>query len=223
MKHIVVDLEMNPINRTHRKERGIVKSEIIEIGAVVYDEELNEVASYCSFVKPQYNETIEQNITELTGINTSKVTAAPYFSKAMDEFIDWCNQYDDYEIIAWSDNDERQIRKEAKLKKYTFEGTKERLFEKWRDYQAEFRSFLALENNMSLQCALEYAGATFDGHAHDAVWDARNTARLFAICQDEKSLPETLQKIRELLTPHRIVCTMGELIDFDALMLQVAN
>lgn len=42
MKHIVVDLEMNSLAKEYKVEKEICNREIIEIGAVVLDENYNE-------------------------------------------------------------------------------------------------------------------------------------------------------------------------------------
>lgn len=50
MKHIVIDLEMNKIARSS-EARKICKSEIIEIGAVMHDENLQEIGNFRTYVK----------------------------------------------------------------------------------------------------------------------------------------------------------------------------
>lgn len=49
MKHIVIDLEMNKIARSS-EARKICKSEIIEIGAVMLDENLQEIGNFRTYV-----------------------------------------------------------------------------------------------------------------------------------------------------------------------------
>ena len=51
MKHIVVDLEMNII-RNNAEARKICTNETIEIGAVMLDDNLQEIASFRTYVKP---------------------------------------------------------------------------------------------------------------------------------------------------------------------------
>ena len=58
MKHIVVDLEMNGISKEHKEERQFWGREVIEIGAVVLDDSYNEIGSFKTLVKPQYNDRI---------------------------------------------------------------------------------------------------------------------------------------------------------------------
>lgn len=51
MKHIVVDSEMNGIKKGSEAKR-ICDREIIEIGAVMLDDSLNEVSYFRTYVKP---------------------------------------------------------------------------------------------------------------------------------------------------------------------------
>ena len=52
MKHIVIDLEMNKIARSS-EARKICKSEIIEIGDVMLDANLQEIGNFRTYVKPE--------------------------------------------------------------------------------------------------------------------------------------------------------------------------
>ena len=81
MKHIVIDLEMNKIARSS-EARKICKSEIIEIGAVMLDENLQEIGNFRTYVKPEYNDKIAAEIRNLTGITEAMVANAPVFREA---------------------------------------------------------------------------------------------------------------------------------------------
>lgn len=59
MKYIVVDLEMNSLAKEYKEERAQCGMEIIEIGAVVLDEQYQEVDSFKTLVKPQFNDEIK--------------------------------------------------------------------------------------------------------------------------------------------------------------------
>ena len=112
MIYVFVDFEMNMIDSEYKKEKKICKSEIIEIGAVKLDEEYNELDSFKSYVKPAYG-TMASRIIKLTGITDDMVENAPSYAFAMGSFIEWCADAD--VIYAWSENDLRQLRKEACL------------------------------------------------------------------------------------------------------------
>lgn len=70
MKHIVIDLEMNKLGPNYKSEREICKCEVIQIGAVLLDDEYQEIGSFNTLVKPRYNEHIDKKIEKLTGIST---------------------------------------------------------------------------------------------------------------------------------------------------------
>ena len=70
MKHIVIDLEMNKIARSS-EARKICKSEIIEIGAVMLDENLQEIGNFRTYVKPESDRDHRRDSSECTGIQRS--------------------------------------------------------------------------------------------------------------------------------------------------------
>ena len=217
MKHIVVDLEMNNVKKNNEAKR-ISRMETIEIGAVMLDDNLQEIASFRTYVKPEYNDVIEKKISNLTGITDDMVANAPKFNEALKMFTNWClGTGDDVTIYAWSDTDYNQIKGEMILKGYeASEDEKTLLDNKWSDFQKEFDSNLGFERQVSLKKALEMAGIDFKGRAHDALDDARNTAVLLNIFRDEEKFSTTLKKIKEAMEPTPIGCTLGELFDFSA-------
>jgi ERI1 exoribonuclease 2 len=215
MKHIVVDLEMNNIKRKN-DARHICTSETIEIGAVMLDDNLQEISSFRTYVKPEYNDRIVPNITRLTGITDAMVLNAPMFSEAFRMFTNWCaGTGDDFIIYAWSDSDFKQISKEMILKKYCMNNVEEKIMaEPWSDFQMEFDTHLGFERQLSLRTALEMAGIDFSGREHDALDDARNTAELLHIFKDEDLFNTTLRKIEEYMKPSPCGLTLGSMIDF---------
>ena len=222
MNYILVDFEMNPIANEHKDLKKICRQEIIEIGAVIMDESFLVLGEFKTLVKPQYNDVISSKYETLTGISTNMVCGAPTFVAAYEMFADWCESYgQDYEVYAWSDNDYKQIVGEMKLKGYT-NCYKMGMLSKWYDFQKEYTSKLGLERIMSLEKALDYAGIDFEGRMHDALCDAKNTARLFAIIRDEERCNEVLKTVMEVLHPKQINSTLGELFDFAKLMAQIA-
>ena len=105
MKHIVVDLEMNNI-RQKSEARRICTMETIEIGAVMLDDNLQEISSFRTYVKPEYNDGIVKKISRLTGITDDMVVNAPKFNEALRMFTNWClGTGDDVTIYAWSESD----------------------------------------------------------------------------------------------------------------------
>lgn len=222
MNYIVVDLEMNPIAKEYKAEKQICKNEIIEIGAVIMNESFLVLGEFNTLVKPQYNEEIYKRYETLTGISTQMVSGAPTFETAYEMFVNCCESYgSEYEVYAWSENDYNQLVAEMKLKNYNKEEKMEPL-KYWFDFQKEYTEKLGLERIMSLEKALDYAGIAFEGKMHDALWDAKNTAELFAIVRNEERCNVVLKSVMEVLKPKNINGTLGELFNFSALMAQLA-
>lgn len=217
MKHVVVDLEMNMI-RKKSEARRFCTMETIEIGAVMLDDNLQEIASFRTYVKPVHNDGIARKITKLTGITDAMVANAPGFNEALRMFTNWClGTGDDVTIYAWSESDYNQISKEMMLKGYeAADAEKTLLGTKWSDFQNEFDTHLGFEKQLSLSMALDMAGVDFTGREHDALDDARNTAELLQIFRDEDAFDKTLRKIKEAMEPKEINSTLGELFDFSA-------
>ncbi|MBP3806183.1 MAG: exonuclease domain-containing protein [Oribacterium sp.] len=215
MKHIVVDLEMNTIRRRDEARR-ICGFETIEIGAVMLDDNLQEIASFRTYVKPEHCDGIAKNISRLTGITDDMLVNAPKFNEALRMFTNWClGPGDDVTVYAWSDSDYDQISKEMVLKQYE-ESRDEAavLGNVWSDFQKEFDTHLGFDRQLSLKMALDMAGVDFSGREHDALDDARNTEELLHIFRDEELFGKTLRMIKEVMEPSKIGNTMGELFDF---------
>ena len=222
MNYVIVDFEMNPVAEENKKERKISRNEIIEIGAVIMDESFLVLGEFKTLVKPQYNDRIYKKYETLTGISTQMVSSAPTFITAYEMFVNWCESYgSEYEVHAWSENDYNQVVSEMELKNYTREEMMSPL-KKWFDFQKEYKETLGLERIMSLEKALNYAGIVFEGHMHDALCDARNTAELFAIVRNEERCNEVLKFVIEVLKPTTANNTLGAWFDFSALRAQLA-
>ena len=219
MKHIVVDLEMNNIRR-RSEARKICTNEIIEIGASMLDENLWEIGKFQIYVKPEYNDVIVPKISKLTGITNEMVANAPTFSVAFKQFTDWClNIKDDVMIYAWSNTDHGQVMKEIQLKQYKLSEEEHKLMEHgWTDFQNEFDIHLGFERQISLKLALDMAGIDFNGRQHDALDDARNTAKLLRVFKDEELFDQTLRKIEEVMKSSSLENTLGNLIDLSMFM-----
>lgn len=220
MKYIVVDLEMNPVANKNRRSCMECQHEIIEIGAVVLDEQFVEIGSFMTYVRPQYNHKIEKKITRLTGITTQQVQSAPEFEEAFHMFTSWCKSMaEDVQICEWSDSDLRQMTKELNLKACELDEFEEALMESWCDFQQEYGELLSMERQISLEQAMLYAGEDFVGRQHDALYDARNTANLLRIVRGESLKESALSNVIEIMKPSEIGTSLGEMFDFSAFTL----
>ena len=214
MKHIVVDLEMNKVGKEHRNIGCTM--ETIEIGAIMLDENFQEISSFRTYVKPEYNTRITSIVRDLTGITYDMVINAPKFNEALKMFSNWCMGVDDdIKIYAWSTNDYKQVSKEIKLKHYEISSDESRVYlTEWNDFQEEFDAELGFDKQVSLSLALDMAGIDFLGREHSALDDARNTAKLFHVFKDREMFDITLSKIAEAMKPTEFGTSLGNLFDF---------
>ena len=90
-----------------------LRNELIQIGAVLLDDNFEEIDTFMTYVSPQYSR-ITPVIQKLTGITQKDVSGAPKFTEALELFVDWIPS--DAEIITWSENDACQINCEAEYK-----------------------------------------------------------------------------------------------------------
>lgn len=215
MKHIVVDLEMNGLAKEYKEERQFWGREVIEIGAVVLDDSYNEIGSFKTLVKPQYNDRITPYYSNLTGITTEMVAEAPHFEEALKTFFAWCKSLDkQVHIYQWSESDLEQIVKEVELKGIVLSNENRQLLTDWEDFQKEYGKKLNLDNAVSLKNAAMYAGVDFEGREHDALDDARNTATLLRIVRTPELCKQALEHVIDALTPSASGSTLGSMFNF---------
>ena len=159
-----------------------LRNELIQIGAVLLDDNFVEVGTFMTYVSPQYSR-INPFIQKLTGITQKDVTGAPHFKEALEMFVEWIPA--DAEIIAWSESDACQIRCESEYKNISVEHLN---LDNWIDCQKTFSEKMHTEKVYRLSEALSIADIYYDEDFHDALVDAKNTALLFAKMQREDEL-----------------------------------
>ena len=198
MAWVFMDLEMKPVDKQFRRERDICRQEVIEFGAVKLGEDMTETDSFRALVKPALGE-IPPRYAQLTGITNDMVAEAPDFETVLGQFAAWCE--DAETVYAWSGSDLDQLRGEVKMKGIDF--PLEALTGKWSDFQKIFTQAVGLKRELSLEQAVNIANINFEGHQHDALWDARNTAELFRIYRDEGRFNAIIGPLREAVNPKK--------------------
>lgn len=197
MKHVVVDLEMNPVSREFREVRSKLNEEVIEIGAVRLDENFQQEAEFQCYVKPEYG-PIKKHITSLTGITQAMVADKKTYAACFQDFVDWVGE-EETKIYSWSMSDIKQLRSECRYKLPDFDiGW---LNARWVDLQQEFDDRLGLHNSLALKHALGAMDHKFEGTQHTALADAINTSAILTLMQDDAKFKETMKPVLEILQP----------------------
>lgn len=173
--YVVVDLEMCNVPKGKREFFNCT-SELIQIGAVLLDENLEISDSFLTYISPEFG-VLDSFIEKLTGITNENLKDAPKAKEALEAFSNWLPE--DVIFVSWSENDERQLRKEAEAKGICVPKVNKGK-EFWTDCQIMFAEKLETRKHYRLSEALVIANIDFDEHIHDALIDAQNTALLFA-------------------------------------------
>lgn len=208
--HVIMDLEMNPVERTNKDAFFKLRQEVIEIGAVKLDKDLNIIDRFDIYVKPEYNRQIEPDITKLTGIHSGMTKNADTFEKALAKFAEWVGCEKKTRIYSWSDSDPVQLRKECAYKGVQYPTS----FKRWLDFQRVFprmMQFPYTQSHIALTEAVKYFNIYIDNKkVHGALYDAEITTALL-IDFLNGSYKKTAEYIKELTQPKSIGNTIAEL------------
>ena len=105
MQYIIMDLEWN--TTYGQKINGFI-NEVIEIGAVKLDENLEVVDTFASFVKVQIGKKLMGRVKRLTNITLEDIRSGVPFTKAMSDFRRWVGNEDNI-TLTWGDTDIRVL------------------------------------------------------------------------------------------------------------------
>lgn len=199
MNHIMIDLEMNKIEKQHRDQLKL-SSELIEIGAVKMDDHFEVLDTYQSYVSPDYG-PMNHRIIALTGITDDKLVGAPRFANAMDDFAEWIGD-EPTMFYSWSLSDIRQFQTESAFKEYNGR-ILQRMEANWIDFQEEYSKLLGIEKKIKLKQAVTAADYEFTGAQHTALADAVNTAEILRLSKDADQFEAVMKPVLDLFRPEK--------------------
>lgn len=101
---VIMDLEWN--NVYGKKIKGFF-NEIIEIGAVKLDEDLNICDEFTCLIKSQVGKNLRHNTKEITHLTFDDLQKGVSFSKAVSMFKKWIGDTENALIMSWGDGDIR--------------------------------------------------------------------------------------------------------------------
>lgn len=210
MNYLVIDLEMCKVPKHYRSKKYKYANEIIQVGAVLLDEEYEVIGRINQYVHPEYG-VIDNFISNLTGIQNSQVKHAPSLKEVLTHMIDWVGERE-YKVYAWSDSDYCQLQHEILCKNLT--DSKIESFmdaERWIDYQEVFGKRFEFLRAISLKEALMYCDIDVDGRLHDGLDDAANTAKLIKTLELDKDFILSQCSIDYKTEPEPLSFSMGYL------------
>ena len=175
MNFIILDLEWN--NAYSKKHKSFI-NEIIEIGAVMLDSNLNTIDSFSLFVKAQLGKKLHSRVKELTNITNEDINTGTPFSKAMSAFRKWSSK-DNCVVLTWGDTDLRVLIENF----HYFNGiTVIPFLRKYLNLKKYAQAFLNLSSaeQVGLQAAAEMLEINVEEYSlHRALGDSYLTADIF--------------------------------------------
>lgn len=181
MYYIIMDLEWNNAYVSGTKS---FMNEIIEIGAVMLDEKLQNVSEFSSFIKSRIGKKIRSNIKKLTHITNDDMRSGEPFEAVMQRFQEWIGDRDNV-ILTWGNIDIRVI-----IENFRFLTNCETVpfLSNYTDIQRYFqvKKDIPVEKQLGLFNAAEEVGLNLNEFSHHrALDDSLITAECFRRVYDE--------------------------------------
>lgn len=105
MQFIVMDLEWN--NTYAKKANGYI-NEIIEIGAVKLDSDIETVDTFSCIIRSQIGKKLRGSVKKLTHLTNDDISSGMPFTKAFSMFRKWIGN-EETVILTWGDGDIRVL------------------------------------------------------------------------------------------------------------------
>ncbi|GAE89011.1 3'-5' exonuclease [Acetivibrio straminisolvens] len=178
MNYIVYDLELNS-----KPFKSSIPNEIIEIGAIKLNENLQEIGVFSSFIKPKHFKKLFPVVKQKTKITQDQINSADSFRNVIKQFIRWIG--DDFILISWGHDDVHNLILNCKFNRIRTDWLKRNI-----DIQKQFSTIYNLPSGQrySLENALSLIGVEIGENLHRALNDAEYTAKIFASIFDKLDL-----------------------------------
>ena len=191
MRYIIFDLEWNqPFDEAATIQEPVyLTGEIVEIGAVKLDENFCPMDELRLYITPKFYTKMHKQIAALTGIHDKDLAERGIpFPEAYQKFVSWCGE--EYAFMTWSMNDMPML-----IDNMILHGIDVSDLPECYDIQRIFsREIMHGETRYSLDTALTLLKEKGDT-SHDALHDARNTAKVCDHLDLEEYLHEYTSKV----------------------------
>ncbi|MEN7551746.1 3'-5' exonuclease [Rapidithrix thailandica] len=180
MNYIVLDLEA-----TCWEGSTSHHNEIIEIGAVLVNEQKETVSEFVQFVKPLKHPRLSDFCKELTSIRQNDVDQAPYFGEALEKFQTWIGYgQEEYVLCSWGFYDKKQFESDCQL-----HGLSTGWLENHISLKHQYAKFKKLRRAIGMKNALQNENMKLTGTHHRGIDDARNIANIFIKYFEQWKMP----------------------------------
>lgn len=177
MNYIVLDLEWNQGNATKESENPELSFEIIEIGAIKLNEDLELVGEFSKLIKPQVHQEMHHITSKLIHMRIEELKRGEPFVKVMQDFLEWCGE-EDYTFCTWGPLDLTELQRNMRY--YEMEPLSDGPI-KFLDVQKLFSiAFEDRKARRSLEWAVDHLKIEKDIPFHRAFSDAYYTSKVLS-------------------------------------------
>lgn len=169
MNYIVFDLEATC-------GKGIDRSEIIEIGAVKLDDNLNIIDTFSYFVKPIINPSLTPFCKDLTSIKQEDVDNADIFPFVINLFKLFIGN--DYWLCSWGHYDKKQLKSDCELHELPIDWINNHI-----SLKHQFK--VSGGKRVGMKTALKLLDIPMTGTHHRGIDDSINITKIFVKCFGE--------------------------------------
>ena len=188
MYYITLDLEWNQAYAqkalaVQRQLACRLRGEVIQIGAVKLDKNMNVCGSYQIIIKPKYFKKLHRHVSELTGITQEQMDLGTPLDEAAERFRKWCGK--DFAFLTWGPDDIPMLKENFNA---------HRLSADWlgKVYDLQ-RIFNTRTDGLSKQRSLEYAMDYFEIPQNLPAHDALNDAYFTALVAQRLDVPDAIK------------------------------
>ena len=192
MYYITLDLEWNQAYAqkalaVQRRLSCRLRGEVIQIGAVKLDKNMNICGSYQIIVKPKYYKKLHRHVSELTGISQEQMDMGTPLPEAAERFRKFCGK--DFVFLTWGPDDIPMLKEN-----FNANGMDHSWLDNTYDLQKIFNRQTDGQNKQrSLEYAMDYYEIPMTLPAHDALNDAYFTA----LVAQKMNVPEGIKEYNE--------------------------
>jgi len=169
--YLIVDVEATCWEREDIRQQ---ESEIIEIGAVLFDaEKRKSVREFQSFIRPVRNPVLSDFCKQLTSIKQGDVDSAPVFQDVINTLKEQILYQYDYFFASWGEYDRKQFIRDCEYHHIEYPFGEDHL---------NLKKLFAKKYSRKpcgMTIALDMLNISMEGIHHRGIDDARNITKIF--------------------------------------------
>jgi inhibitor of KinA sporulation pathway (predicted exonuclease) len=178
------------------RRMSYIDMEAIRLGAVKYDIYTEEISYFDEYIKPKKVVPLSNFCKKLTGISDEDLVDARSFNEIFNEFLEWIGSVKNSRFFSWSSSDLHRLKIDADANGIP-SVTVTKIEKRYTDFQAVFTKRVA-KTNQTVENALKFYHLNFIGEAHNPMFDAYNTLRIY-LNFENKPLQSDLVMLRQFI------------------------